>query len=199
MNVFVLTTGRTGSLTFYKACKYLSNFTVGHETKKSILGKERFAFPSRHIEIDNRICWKLGLLDRIYGDNAVYVHLVRNMNSVAISHHARWDHAGSIAQTYATGIIGTQTNSLDVQIDMVETVNLNIEHFLKDKSSVFRIDIDDPIKSFTHFWTFIEGKGDINLAIKEFSSCYNKTNTDIVVKKKNQSILDRLLAFLRGH
>jgi len=74
-NIFVLSTGRCGSTTFYKACSHFSNYTSGHETLSSKLGIQRFAYPAFHIESDNRLSWLLGRLDTEYGNSAFYVHL----------------------------------------------------------------------------------------------------------------------------
>ncbi len=47
MNVFVLTTGRSGSLTFAEACRHISNYSSGHETRVGLIGAERLAYPGR--------------------------------------------------------------------------------------------------------------------------------------------------------
>jgi hypothetical protein len=63
MNVFVLTTGRSGSLTFAEACRRITNYTTGHETRVGRVGPERLAYPDRHIEVDHRLAWFLGRMD----------------------------------------------------------------------------------------------------------------------------------------
>ena len=78
MNVFVLNTGRCGSVTFIKACQHISNYTAAHESRSHCIAGERLAFPDNHIEADNRLSWVLGRLDAAYGDNAIYVHLRRD-------------------------------------------------------------------------------------------------------------------------
>lgn len=52
MNVFVLCTGRCGSMTFAEACSHAVNYTTGHES-----GRHRrydLKYPADHIEVDNR-------------------------------------------------------------------------------------------------------------------------------------------------
>src|SRR5664279_6422416 len=85
MNVFVLTTGRAGSESFIAACKHLTNYTAGHESQVSRLGPDRIQYPDRHIEADNRLAWFLGRLEERYGDEAFYVHLVRDRAATAAS------------------------------------------------------------------------------------------------------------------
>ena len=79
MNVFVLCTGRCGSTTFSKAASHMTNITAGHETRCSLIGNLRLAYPPSHIEVDNRLSWFLGRLDCTYGKNACYVHLQRDL------------------------------------------------------------------------------------------------------------------------
>ena len=49
MNVFVLNTGRCGSMTFVEACRPITNFSSAHESRCAKLGAERFAYPDNHI------------------------------------------------------------------------------------------------------------------------------------------------------
>ena len=91
MNVFVLCTGRCGSTTFARAAEHATNFSVGHESRKRLIGAERFAYADNHIEVDNRLSWMLGRLDDHYGERARYVHLTREREAVARSFLQRWD------------------------------------------------------------------------------------------------------------
>ena len=43
MRVFVLSTARCGSQTCERACRHLTNYTAGHETRKDTLAPDRFA------------------------------------------------------------------------------------------------------------------------------------------------------------
>ena len=83
-NVFVLCTGRCGSTTFDRACRHMTNWTAGHETRSHLTGPDRFAYPPRHIEADNRLSWMLGRLEQAYGADAAYVHLTRDAEAVAV-------------------------------------------------------------------------------------------------------------------
>ena len=98
MNVFVLCTGRCGSTTFARACSHIENFGVAHESRCAQLGDSRFAYPENHIEVDNRLSWLLGRLDRAYGDDAFYVHLRRPDQQVAASFLNRY--RGGIIRAY---------------------------------------------------------------------------------------------------
>jgi hypothetical protein len=183
MNVFVLTTGRSGSTTFIKACDHINNYTAGHETRNSLLGSERMQYPSNHIEADNRLAWFLGQLDQSYGQKAFYVHLRRDSELVAASFERR---SGSgIMKAYMNHIIRSnksqQSHSLkDYADDYVLTVNLNIELFLRDKPLKMEFSIARPHIDFPIFWDRVSAQGDLDQAIKEFETFYNKG-------KKNQN------------
>lgn len=172
MNVFVLCTGRCGSVTFSKAAAHATNFTAGHETRSHLLGQEHFAYPANHIEVDNRLSWFLGRLHAAFPD-AYYVHLVRNRQAVARSFMLR----------YGRGIIGGYANSilmtlpadapkLDVCLDYVHTVTENIWQFLRDRPHMV-IDIDRAKHGFVEFWQTIGAHGDLEAALAEFDIFYN--------------------------
>jgi hypothetical protein len=74
MGVFVLCTGRSGSLTYIRACSHITNYTAGHETGSRKLGDDRFSYPDNHIEADNRLSWFPGTLEELYGNNAFQVN-----------------------------------------------------------------------------------------------------------------------------
>jgi hypothetical protein len=83
VRIFVLTTGRSGSLTFAKACGHASNFTAAHESRIDLIDG-RLDYPDQHIEVDNRLAWMLGPLHAAHPD-ARYVHLTRDAATTARS------------------------------------------------------------------------------------------------------------------
>lgn len=137
MNVFVLNTGRCGSTTFVVACRHISNYTSGHETRCALLGAERFDYPNPHIEADNRLSWLLGRLQRHYGDNAFYVHLKRSDEETAKSFVKRYGYDVGIINAYRRSILlhlPTDAPATQVALDYCDTVNSNIELFFRDKT-----------------------------------------------------------------
>jgi hypothetical protein len=83
MNIFILSTGRCGSTTFIEACKHISNYSSAYESRIGCLGPDRLAYPDNHIEADNRISWFLGRLDKVFGRDACYIHLMRDVTETA--------------------------------------------------------------------------------------------------------------------
>lgn len=168
MNVLVLTTGRSGSLTFAEACRHISNYTTGHETRVGLVGRERLNYPDRHIEVDNRLAWFPGRMEAAFGDSAFYVHLLRDDEATAASHVKRWNKPAM--QSYRKGIlwdVDPETDRLDLARDLTLTMNTNIEHFLRDKSKTMRIDIETAGEAFPEFWERIGAEGDLEAALRE--------------------------------
>lgn len=180
MNIFVLCTGRCGSTTFYKACSHIDNYTSAHESRSSLICPEHFNYPLNHIEVDNRLSWFLGKLDDNYGDDAFYVHLKRDILATAQSFLKRWDYG--IIGAYSRQIIMGQMrklpfeNSLDVCIDYCETVNSNINLFLKDKNKKMIFLLENADKDFKIFWDRIHADGNFNLALSEWKIPYNASH-----------------------
>lgn len=77
MRVFVIGTGRCGTITFSKACSHFENHTSGHETK---CANNDLKYKDNHIECDPHLFWHLPNLIETYPD-ALYVHLVRERES----------------------------------------------------------------------------------------------------------------------
>ncbi len=177
MNVFVLCTGRCGSVTFAKACGHMTNFTSAHESRTHKLGGDRLAYPDQHIEVDNRLAWFLGRLEQAYGDRAFYVHLKRDDASVARSYRQRY--GIWIMKAYRDGILLNLPPNADpmaVCLDYCHTVNSNIEFFLRDKTHTMTIDLADIETAFPKFWHWIGAEGDLAAALACFQTKHNASH-----------------------
>lgn len=174
MNVFILNTGRCGSTTFIKACQHINNYSSAHESRCSLIGNERLAYPENHIEADNRLSWLLGRLDRAYGDNAFYVHLKRENNNTAES-FSRRNNFG-IMQAYREGILMQEhqkDSALELALDYIETIESNIALFLKDKPHTLEFCLENAEQDFKRFWQSINADGDIEAAMAEWNTRHN--------------------------
>lgn len=195
MNVFVLNTGRCGSTTFMKACQHISNFSSSHESRSGLLGDAHFNYPDNHIEVDNRLSWFLGRLDRRYGDNAIYIHLKRETEAVAKSYAGR-SSPGGVIHAYKNGGMLTRFqdchSDMSVALDYCDTVNSNIELFMKDKTQIMEFNIEDAKNDFKKFWDLINAEGNIDAALAEYDICYNNTPTS-KIKQKQLPLLLRAL------
>jgi len=174
MNVFILNSGRCGSTTFIQACRHMTNFSAGHETRLHKIGPERLAYPDRHIEADNRLCWLLGRLDEAYGDEAFYVHLGREREATAASFARRMDFG--IMKAYREGILleGEPGQSdLDIARDYLDTVEANIRRFLKGKPHQMAFRLEQAKADFQTFWQRIGAVGDLQVAQAEWDVRHN--------------------------
>lgn len=175
MNVFILNTGRCGSTTFIEACRHITNFTAGHETRIQRLGPDRLAYPDNHIEADNRLSWLLGRLDATYNDNAYYVHLTRDREQVAASFAKRTEFG--IMKAYWEGVLLHEEQpgaaALAAARDYIDTVEANIALFLKDKSHTMKFRLETAKDDFHRFWNWIGAAGDFDKALVEWAVHHN--------------------------
>ena len=177
MNVFVLCSGRCGSTTFIKACSHLSNYTAAHESRSSLLGADRFRYPANHIEADNRLSWLLGRLDKVYGNEAFYVHLQRDKSAVAQSFMRRYGF-GIIKAYRGSGIIMGLDESSDpfrVCEDYCDTIESNITLFLRDKTQKMNFQLECWKQLFPVFCEKINARGDVSTCMSEFEIRHNSS------------------------
>ena len=175
MNVFILNTGRCGSTTFIQACRHITNYSAGHESRVQLLGAERLAYPANHIEADNRLSWLLGRLDAAYGDRAYYVHLTRDRSAVAESFARRAEFG--IMKAYREGILlhegAAGVSPAAVARDYIDTVETNLALFLKDKHNTMEFRLESAKADFTRFWTWIGAEGELDAALAEWEVRHN--------------------------
>lgn len=182
MNIFVLCTGRCGSTTFARACQHIENYSVGHESRVSCVTDGRFNYPDNHIEVDNRLTWFLGRLEEIYGDEAFYVHLLRDQTETAKSFTNRYD--GGIIKAYRDGILcggwrDIEDDPMDICQHYCETVNSNIRRFLENKSRCMKFSLKTAKSDFHRFWRQIDASGDVEAALAEWTRRYNATDASV--------------------
>lgn len=174
MNVFVLNTGRCGSVTFARACSHMSNYSSAHESRVKSIGAARLDYPDGHIEVDHFLSWFLGKLDEKYGDDAYYVHLTRDPEAVARSLSVRRHWIGEITTAYRDAILqDTREPLLDTCRDLVGTMNANIRHFLKDKSHRMEFALENADEDWPEFWHWIGAEGDYGASLSEWSVRHN--------------------------
>jgi hypothetical protein len=189
MNVFVLNAGRVGSTSFIRACEHITNYTAGHETRWGRLGADRLAYPEQHIEADNRLSWFLGRLDREYGADAFYVHLRRDDAATAQSFSARREIG--IMRAYRRGLVRGLPKSTETEaiaLDYLDTVNSNIELFLRDKPQTLPFALENAATDLAVFWERIRAEGDMEAAAAEFDVQHNATDGQPLERKTHRSV-----------
>lgn len=179
MRVFVLCTGRCGSMTLSKALSHATNYTTAHEThKKSV--RTRLDYPDNHIEVDNRLSFFLGLLHKKYPE-AFYIWLRRDRAKVIDSYAKRFNTRAGIMNAYARGVIQDPNPSLtherkraiaELYTDATEA---NIEAFCNSsevRSGYINMD-HTPAADLKTIWRDIGAEGDLDAALRELGRFYN--------------------------
>jgi hypothetical protein len=177
MRVFVLSTGRCGTTTLARACSHITNFTCAHESNWGRVGPDRFEYPDQHIEIDNRLSWFLGELYARYGDEARYVHLIRDPEKTALSFTHRWNVWESSITGYARHLLCVSDRSIEVARAHVTTMNANISHFLRDKPHTMTLHLETLPDQYLAFLEWIGAHGDSAAAIDQLRVSHNSTET----------------------
>ncbi len=182
MQVFILCTGRSGSVGLIKACAHIDNYTSAHESLARQLGSARLDYPQAHIEADNRLGWFLGALDEKYGDSAFYVHLQRERAATARSFMQRWYGRNNIVSAFANGILLrppellSEADRYQVCLDYCDTVNTNIRQFLQNKSRKMDMHLENIQADFPIFWERIGAQGNLEDALQTFDTPQNPSS-----------------------
>ena len=169
MRVFVLSTGRTGSVTLSHACKHITNFTSAHESTRGKVGA--LHFPENHIEIDPHLVFNIGSLKKMYPD-AVYVHLKRERRPCVESLKKRasmrtlW-----IPHAYQKNGKHVTPEDIDISANLFYSFfNDVIAEFCP---YAFKMNLENFKNDFTSFWQKIGAEGDLRAALAEFNTKYN--------------------------
>lgn len=181
MNVFILGTGRCGTMTLIKACEKLEEFTAGHETRSRICDETRLDYPKNHIEADNRLSWMLGSLDKKFGDSALYVHLKRDAEATAKSFNKRWEWRHSAIRMFLEGIHMVPNEKLDETQRLVacrqyvQVINDNVTAFMADKSQTLVIDLENLEDGFQKMCKLLGIKKIPSAAFAELKITHNES------------------------
>lgn len=189
-HVFVLSCGRSGTLTLSKACEHIENYSSAHESISRNIGPARLDYPKHHIEIDTRLAWFLGRLDEKYGESAFYVFMKRDSEAVAKSYFKRRHRSITILPAYQHAILKRLDRiTLESARDMVETVNTNIKLFLKDKPNKMEFHLERADTDLARFFELIGAEGDLLKAQSEFNTKHNQNSSRPWIYRKVKSFL----------
>jgi hypothetical protein len=138
-------------------------------------------YPQNHIEVDNRLSWFLGTLEKEYGGRAFYVQLLRRPEEVAKSLAARGEQ--SILFSFTSGILQYFSAARNqpaeerqrIGLQYWDVVNDNIELFLRDKPHRMTMWLHDIKQPFKDFWRSIGADGDLEAALGEWDVRHNAT------------------------
>lgn len=175
-NVFVLSTGRAGSVTFANACQWITNFTTAHESKISDVSGDRIRYPDKHIEVDHRLSFFKGLIHANYDPASTYwVYLKRNHLAVEYSWVRRTHIKGSMINTWphAAFFRPDTSNTLLMAQHYVRSTMADLQFFIDNVRHGSVINIEDPRDDFLDFWDAIGAQGDKLRALATLEERYN--------------------------
>lgn len=146
-----------------------------------MLADERLNYPINHIEGDNRLTWFLGQLDEKYGNDAFYVHLMRERSGTVASYARRWGSEVTIVKAFGESILIRKSDQisdiekLQISSDYYDAANANIRLFLKDKTQKMEMYLATLSKDFEQFWQRIGAEGNLEKALEELSQKHNSS------------------------
>lgn len=165
MRIFVVCTGRCGSVTFSKACSHIENYSVGHESHNGIVGN--FCYADNHIEVDPRLAYHLPILMQKYPD-ALYIFLRRERKSCIESLAKR----KSLVH-YAKFHFGATKNLERAAEIYYDNTNLLIEKLLAGKC--VNVWLEKMETTWPKIWKMIKAEGDFEKSWKEWQVKYNES------------------------
>lgn len=190
MRVFVLTTGRAGSQTFARAAAHIHGMTAAHESRRARI-EDRLDYPDNHVEVDNRLVWFLGSLDRRFRDeDTFYVVLRRDPEEVATSYVRRWHINVSIVRAFFNGILMFRERKpapeerLRAARLFVRTVEENVDHFLKNRDNYCIIRTDALETGFFEFLDRAGLDGDRAAMQRELTTVHNRSKRKKSLREK---------------
>jgi hypothetical protein len=173
MRIFVIGTGRCGTVTFSKACQHITNYTSGHETTGRLPIKEKLTYPDNHIEIDPSLSYFIPLLREKYPD-ALFVHLQRERESCVDSLMKRqslYSYAGFHLRAHHTECSKNMRLIAEIYYD---NTNELIKKILNENRIFIPLEMIDICFSLD-FWVVIEAEGNKEKALSELEIKYNKS------------------------
>lgn len=173
MRVFVLGTGRCGTMTFARACRHITNFTAAHESHRGRIAD--LAFRNDHIEVDAHLVHALPRLLLLYPPSpiyqplgpgsAVYIHLVRERAATIKSLAKR----GS-TDAYARWAWQSGPSRAAAAAAMYDNANGLIAALVPD---AYLMPLEDIKGLWRSFWNYIGADGDFDKSLAEWNVRYN--------------------------
>lgn len=170
MRVFVVGTGRCGTVSFREACRYIENYTSGHETISHEL-----EYPDQYIEVNPHFHARLHTLIYKYPD-ALWVHLIRRYD-VCVESLAAMDDGQvmlSLGRMYPS--IYPAHDALEIASLFYHDINLRINRSLCSMVSPDRrmaIHLETVKHQWKTFWDWIHAEGDYQASLASWDTPHN--------------------------
>lgn len=167
MRVFVIGTGRCGSVSFRVACSFMTNYTTGHETKCGLL-----EYPDNFIEVNPHLRCCVAHVANKYPD-ALWVHLLRKPET-CIPSLAALDH-GAIMRAYASlyGSVMPSENIADIAYRYYWAETDAIRSHLKSVAKSHTMHLETIQDEWAHFWNLIGAEGNYAASLHSWGTPHN--------------------------
>lgn len=160
MRIFITGTGRCGTKTLANACKHITNYTSGHETRTKFPFPDRLKYPDNHIEVDNRLLW---FLERLPHDSQVW-RLSRSVESVYMSFMNRPN--SSIIKAVRDGIF------MNPAMPWADAVSSYLRMEAVKTIGFPEIKMEEP-QTHSDFWDAIGAEGDKDAFLAAMKEVHN--------------------------
>lgn len=175
MRIFVLCTGRCGSMTFAETCKHIKNYSSAHEPP---ISRTYIDYPDNHIVVDNKLIWLAPTLLKKY-PCTYWVHLRRSREHVFKSYSTNKGYHTIISFMQLVPFFRKQAalDNWEFSVNYYLTVVQDqIENFLKGIPSKRKSTVDIEFAStFKNFWEDINAEGNLEEALVTFSQKHNSS------------------------
>lgn len=165
MRVFVIGTGRCGSVSFREACRFIKNYTVGHESNCGLL-----EYPDNHIEVNPHI---RGLVKKIKNKypGSKWIHLIRQPET-CIPSLAAMDR-GIIMEYYGRLYPSVQITPAVMDIayrfywQENDLIQVQLNHLVSEYQRM-TIELELVKNKWRAFWNWIGAEGDFEASCKSW-------------------------------
>jgi len=194
MRVFVVGTGRCGSVTFHHACAHIVNYTSGHEDvfKKA----DKLDWPDQHIAVEPSI-WPMIPLLRTHYPDLVLVHLIREDREAFVPSyrsldsaefigaqkyrlppekrpvgHENWEGAPPIIDVWAALRIGAPINERE-RLTMINLFYDACNEAIRSFGPSLTVRLEKAKEDWPAFWELIGAEGDYAASRDTWNVKYN--------------------------
>lgn len=170
MRVFVVGTGRCGTVSFSVACRYITNYTSGHETISHEL-----VYPDQHIEVNPHFHARLHTLIHKYPD-ARWVHLIRKRDTCVESLASMDDGEVMMSLGRLYPSIYPAHDALTIASSFYHDINLRINRALCAMISPDRrmaMHLETIKYQWQSFWHWIQAKGNYDESLASWDTPHN--------------------------
>jgi len=169
MRVFVVGTGRCGSVTFARACEHMTNFTTGHE--EVFCKPDKLVWPDQHVAVGPM--WPLVPLLRRAWPDLVLVHLIRTDVAEFIESYMTLEGSrGPTIDVWADLYVGAPISDAERRGRCL-LFHASTNELIRALGPDLTVRLEHGRDDFARFWDHVGARGDRDGALAEWSVKHN--------------------------